>query len=67
MRVDPEISKVKKNQATLSSSTNRDELIAAGVCVACRALPAAPGGIHCGKCRYQIEMADRPRLRAKLD
>jgi hypothetical protein len=44
----------------LLDSLNREELIAAGVCVACRRERALPQSIHGKMCNMDLARADRP-------
>ena len=48
-----------RRNAPILNTTSRDELTAAGVCVAClRAFSSPLGGVHCPTCANQIKGAD---------
>ena len=54
---DPELTRPKA-KARLSESLDRAELLAAGVCVACRTSPALKNCPHCHTCYMRLNRAD---------
>lgn len=48
-----------KSKALLSTSINREELLAGGVCVSCRTYLLVEGTAHCPRCRGLFALIDR--------